>query len=204
MRREATTLFLAGSAAWACACGGLDEFRTGSSEIFHGEVVGSEPEDDIPSFIRRGFEAHTAIEVTFDPALAATFTGLEGETATEPPGTLHSYTCPPETDRCPEADRTQGHFDHTPLHPIPGLAHDALSQYDFPGGGRLKNYLFEVRFVSESDSVSFQRHAMTFLSLMDSGRMEARVVAPAVLDDDGETELYPALFGVFMLEKRAR
>lgn len=183
-------------------CGDLDAFRTGSDEVFHGEVVGSEP-DDAPSFIRRGFEPGTEIEVTFDPTLAATFTGLADEGATEPPGTLHTYLCPPGETGCAAADRTPGHFDHAALEPIAGLAHDALGQYDFPGGGRLKNFLFEVRFVTDDSDGPIRRQATAFVSLMESGGMEVRVIAPSVLEDDDVTERHPALFGVFTLRKQA-
>lgn len=182
------------------ACDDLDAFRTGPDEVFRGDVIGSEP-DDAPSFIRRGFEPGTEIEVTFDPSLAATYTGLEDDGATPAPGTLHTYLCPPGEAGCAEADRMPGHFDRAPLEPIAGLVHDALSQYDFPGGGRLKNFLFEVRFVTDDPDGALRRQATAFVSLMESGGMEVRVIAPSVLEDDDETERHPALFGVFTLEK---
>jgi len=206
MRHLSATLVLGLACLVACstltACDDLEAFRTGPDEVFYGDVIGSEPDVDTPSFIRRGFAPGTELEVTFDPSLAVTFTGLEGEGTSEPAGTLHSYRCPEEMPRCDEDDRTQGHFDHAELQPIPGLVHDALSQYDFPGGGRLKNFLFEARFVTDDADGSVQRHAMVFVSLMESGRMEVRVIAPPVVDDDGETERQPALFGVFRLRKR--
>jgi len=201
--RQVWTLPLLFACASLCACDDLDEFHTGPDEVFYGSVVGSEPGDESPSFIRRGFETGTQLELTFDPKIAETYTGLEGEDPTDPPGTIDTYTCPPDENACAEADRTPGHFDHAPLVPIAGLAHDALSQYDFPGGGRLKNFLFEVRFVTDDPAGAIRRHAMVFVSLMNDGHVEMRVIAPNVLDDDGETELYPALFGVFRLHKHA-
>ena len=81
-----------------------------------------------------------------------------------------------------------------------------MSQYDFPGGGRIKNYIFGARFRSEDASapLGVARHAMVFVSLMESARVEARVIAPSVLAEDGKSEAWPALFGVFMLEMRSR
>jgi hypothetical protein len=119
------------------------------------------------------------------------------------PGSLRTYTCAKGASPCRARDRVPAEFDGAGLEAIEHLEHDALSQYDFPGGGRVKNYLFGARFEGEVDGNAVPRHAMVFLSLMETGRVEARVIAPSVLDEDGETAL-DALFGVFMLAMHER
>lgn len=194
------------SCATLCACEDLGEFRTGPDRVFHGEVIGSDTASSAPSFIRQGFASHTEMELTFDPSLAAAVpTGEPGEIAPPvSPGEIHTFTCPSDKESCRTRDRVRGDFDHAALEPIENLMHDPLSEYDFPGGGRIKNYMFGVRFRGDVDGAPVRRHAMVFLSLMESGRVEARVLAPSVLADDGETEALPPLFGVFMLEMHAR
>jgi hypothetical protein len=193
---------------WVCAvvavglgsgCDELDEFRTGPDEVFHGQVIGGEM-DGGASFVRSGFEPRTEMELTFDPELASA-RGPDGEPRNA--GAIHTYECPPQSDLCAQAQRERGHFDHARLEPIPELASDALSQYDFPGGGRLRNYMFGARFRTPGDASEQLRDAMVFISLMENGRIEARVIAQSALDAEGEP-LHPALFGVFALERRAR
>jgi len=188
------------------ACDELGDFRTGSGEVFHGEVIGSTTDPDAPSFIREGFVSHTEMDLRFDPALArspaAAADDDDGQRDKEPAGTLDTYVCPPDTDLCPKAQRQPGPFQRTALEPIERLNHDALSQYDFPGGGRLRNYILGAHFESElSDGSSVDRHALVFLSLMENGQVEVRVLAGSMRALDGEQEL-PALFGVFVLERR--
>ena len=90
------------------------------------------------------------------------------------------------------------------LEPIANLTHDALSQYDFPGGGRLRNYMFFARFaLAGRRRRAATRDATVFVSLMENGKVEVRVIAPSVLASDGETELLPPLFGVFVLKRHA-
>jgi hypothetical protein len=196
------------SAPWLCAviavglasgCDELDEFRTGPDEIFHGQVIGGEM-DGGASFVRSGFEPRTEMELTFDPELAAAH-DPDGELRSA--GSIHTYECPPESDFCAQSRRESGHFDHARLEPIPELASDALSQYDFPGGGRLRNYMFGARFRTPGDTSSQLRDAMVFISLMENGRIEVRVIAQSAVDADG-VAVEPALFGVFALERRAR
>jgi hypothetical protein len=224
------------SAPWLCAviaiglapgCDELDEFRTGPDEIFHGQVIGGEM-DGGASFVRSGFEPRTEMELTFDPELAAAH-DRDGEPRSA--GAIHTYECPPESDLCAESRREAGHFDHARLEAIPELASDALSQYDFPGGGRLRNYMFGARFRTPGDTSSGispalrggemsdsgispalrgdetsgaqLRDAMVFISLMENGRIEVRVIAQSAIDADG-VAVEPGLFGVFALERRAR
>lgn len=190
--------------AWLGACEDLREFQTDSHHVFRGEVIGSG--DEKTSFIRQGFASHTLLEMTFDPVVAAEFSLSEPGTG-EPlasPGSIDTFTCPENATPCRASQREPGAFDHAALEPIENLAHDALSQYDFPGGGRVKNYIFGARFQSQVDERMLQRHAMVFLSLMETGRAEVRVIAPSALATDGKRALAPALFGVFMLEMHER
>ena len=192
-------LWLCGLCA-LCACDELSEFRTDSGEIFHGEVIGSTTDPDAPSFIRQGFVSHTEMDLTFDPALARSPAGHEE--MEEQAGTLDTYVCPPETDLCPKSQREPGPFRRAVLEPIARLNHDALSQYDFPGGGRLRNYILGAHFESETSAGGkVDRHALVFLSLMENGKVEVRVIAGSMQEPDGDEQL-PALFGVFALERR--
>jgi hypothetical protein len=182
-------------------CDELSDFRTDSGEVFHGEVIGSTTDPNAPSFIREGFVSHTEMDLTFDPALARS-PADEDERVREPAGTLDTYVCPPDTDLCPKSQRTPGPFRRAALESIERLNHDALSQYDFPGGGRLRNYILGAHFESETASGTvLDRHALVFLSLMENGQVEVRVLAGSVREPDGDDEL-PALFGVFVLERR--
>lgn len=184
-----------------CACDELGEFRTADGEIFHGEVIGSTTKPDEASFIREGFVSHTEMDLTFDPALARTPAEHDGKPR-QPAGTLDTYVCPPDTDLCPKAQRKPGPFRRSALEPIERLSHDALSEYDFPGGGRLRNYILGAHFDSETSSGgTVDRHALVFLSLMENGAVEVRVLAGSMQEPDGDEQL-PALFGVFVLERR--
>jgi hypothetical protein len=179
-------------------CDELREFRTDEGEVFHGRVIGSENVEDPsqPSFIRSGFLATTVLDLTFDPAQASP---PEGNGVS--PGTITTYVCDDDgQSACAEDERTRGHFVAAALEPIPELSHDALGFYELPGGGRLRSYMFGARFSSGEGLFEVMRHAMVFVSLLESGRVELRIVAPSVLGSDG-SELHPALFGVFSLER---
>lgn len=183
----------------AGGCDELGEFRTDQGEVFHGQVIGGENVDDPsqPSFIRSGFLATTVLDLTFDPGRAAPD---EGKGVS--PGTITTYVCEGDDESaCGASDKVRGHFDAAPLERIPELSHDALGFYELPGGGRLRSYLFGARFTSGEGLFAVQRHAMVFLSLLESGRVEVRILAPSVLEADGEGELHPALFGVFSLQR---
>jgi hypothetical protein len=145
------------------------------------------------------------MDLSFDPARAAAYLPPGSSKTTLPPaGTLDTYLCPSTATSCAQSERTPGDFQHSDLEVIPNLTHDALSEYDFPGGGRLHNYILVARFESSSGSTVVPRSAMVFLSLMENGSMEVRVIAPSMLDVDGKTELQPALFGVFLLSRHSK
>jgi hypothetical protein len=178
-RRLAVFLLLMLSAG----CNNLGEFRTEKEEIFTGPIIGSQAGDEQSSFIRSGFTSYTKLELTFDPNKA--------ESA---PGTI--------TARDEKGD-IEG-FDNTPLKPIKPLLYDPLIEYTFPGGGRIRNYIFGAHVQNQP------RGALVFISLMEDGEIEARVVAPAVTASDGKTvEKFDGaplgeLFGVFRLKKASR
>jgi hypothetical protein len=115
---------------------------------------------------------------------------------------VSTYVCPGSRTRCAASRRTGKEFDQSRLVPIENLAHDSLGQYSFPGGGRIRNYIFGARFSSAAPTGAVPRHAMLFVSLMENGQIEVRVIAPSVLGADGKTALLPALFGVFALGRQ--
>ncbi len=155
----------------AVACDDLDEFHIRGDERFAGAVVGSDGPADAGAaaagcnFVLCGFPERTTLTLRdFDPNLAGG----------SPTGNITT---------------SDGTFDHAALLPIPGLEHDALSEYTFPGGGRVRNYMLGARF---GDTES--RYAVVFVSLMENGRIEARVHAPSTTSATDD-----ALFGVFRL-----
>lgn len=172
MRRSLLVAGLMLALTVTLACDDLDEFRISGDDVFSGTVVGSDSvEVDAGlrpgcAFVLCGFAERTTLTLRdFDPALA-------GGPMTK--GTIST------------GDDT---FVLAPLSPITGLEHDALSQYTFPGGGRVRNYMLGARF-----GVDASRYATVFVSLMEDGRIEVRVVAPSTLPGGGD-----ALFGVFRL-----
>lgn len=189
----------------ALGCDDLSDFKTGKKSIFRGEVVGSDSEPAASSFIRTGFASHTRMELQFDP-YATDVSGDDGDRATLVPGRVHTYACPADDTDCDADDGVQGPFDHARLEAIENLTHDALSEYTFPGFGRLRNYIYNVRFASAEDdgSAKVDRNAMLFVSLMDTSKIEVRAISPSVLSADGQSERFPALFGVFSLERQSK
>ncbi|MCG8554497.1 MAG: hypothetical protein MJD61_04300 [Proteobacteria bacterium] len=160
--------------ALACvACSDLDGFRTGPGELYRGTVVGGEQGSSQQctagptcSFIRRGLPSRTRIELSFDPGLA-----------TQQPGQLALLVGAATTTAT--------------LTAITPLAHDPLSRYEFPGGGRVRNYIFGLdRPLMLSDKA---HSPMVFLSLMEDSSIELRLVTPS-----------GGLFGVFPLRLEAR
>jgi hypothetical protein len=195
----------AGLALALSGCDDLSEFKTSKATLFRGEVVGSDSDPESSSFIRQGFASHTRMDLDFDPY--ATSLPEEGDRNVAIPGRVHTYVCPAEHSDCDASQGTVGPFDRARLEPFENLAHDALSEYTFPGGGRLRNYIFGVRFSTALDAdggMPLARNAMLFISLMDSGRIEVRAIAPSALAPDGRTEQAPALFGVFVLDRQSR
>jgi len=128
------------------ACSDLSEFEG----TFEGQVIGGEGDD---SFIRRGFAPDTTLTLTFDPDAASRGEGSPGSLTTG-----------------------DGRFTDTPLAIIEPLQSDQLGQYDFPGGGRLRNHIFHARSLGAGPDAP-ARDALVFVSLMDRGRIEVRIIA---------------------------
>jgi hypothetical protein len=187
----------------ALGCDDLHDFKTTRGTVFRGEVVGSDSEPEQSSFIRTGFSSHTRIELEFDPD--ATGLSADSDDKQGTPGRVHTFTCPAQKSDCDADDGSAGPFDHARLEPIENLAHDALSEYTFPGFGRLRNYIFSLRFESRPDDAApISRSAMVFVSLMDTGKVELRAISPSVLASDGQSDRFPPLFGVFILDRKSR
>jgi hypothetical protein len=196
------------AALWFCllasGCDDLSEFKTKPDVVFRGEVVGSDPDPTADSFIRKGFASHTWLDMRFNPEAGGVPVEDAGEQASRRavPGMLTTYVCPDGGSDCAFDARVVDPFDHARLLPIDGLAHDTLSQYTFPGGGRLRNYIFSLRFTSQIDEVTVPRDAMIFVSLMDTEQIEVRAIAPGIPSKDGQSEALPALFGIFVLGRQ--
>jgi hypothetical protein len=188
------------------ACDDLGKFHTVSGEVFRGEVIGSDADPNADSFIRKGFASHMLLELAFDPDAADVIVSSDAGVPRRMPnaGNIDTYLCPQGRASCADSERTAGPFVAAPLIPIEALTHDPLSQYTFPGGGRLRNYIFGVHFTSDSADSRTGRDAMLFISLMENGHVEVRAMAPGVLATNGEEERWPALFGVFTLTRVRR
>lgn len=154
----------------AGGCESYDRFRTSSSRVFRGTVLG---EGDT-SFIRRGFAAGTMLELQFDPD------------AVERPQVGVITTVAPDGTRL---------LDAVPLESIAPLAHDLLAEYQFPGAGRLENFLFLARPAAGLPLGG--REVMVFVSLLDTGDIEVRVIAGTGDEAAGD------VFGVFRLRASA-
>lgn len=186
MTRSLFSLFIPATIA-LFACDSLDEFSTDPGEFYEGQVYGTSSEGDCIegdgcSFIRRGFEERTRLHLEFHPA-------DEGSS-----GTLSTFD-----ESCGAT------FDATPLERIELLQHDALSQLDFPGEGRLKSYVY---WATPTQGRLKDRPAMVVVSLMRNEDVEVRIVAGS-----GKNRCIPSecastdpcdYFGVFRLRRRNR
>lgn len=132
---------------------------------YAGPVVGT----DGDSFIRRGFPAGTTLTLTgFDPPPAA---GPIAEVEVRHAGEV----------------LLSGN-----LELIAPLEHDQLSLYEFPGGGRVRNHIFAM---GPRGGTFADREPLFFVSLMDAGGLEVRVIA-------GSGEREGDLFGLFILDRQ--
>jgi hypothetical protein len=196
---------LVGVLLCATACEDLREWKTARNEVFRGEVIGNDADPDVDSFIRKGFASHTLLELTFDPYSSDVAASDAGDAMprTVVAGTIDTYRCPDGGSTCNADERIAGPIVKSPLITIDALTHDPLSQYTFPGGGRLRNYMFGVHFTSVRGEQITGRDAMVFVSLMENGQVEVRAMAPSILARDANSERWPALFGVFPLRRTA-
>lgn len=94
---------------------------------------------------------------------------------------------------------SDGRFARTPLTPMSVLANDPISTLSF-GSGRTRNLLFAARASGDAGATDL----VAVISLMDSGGVEVRLLAPgAAPADDGGPRTAPGVFGVFTMERRA-
>ena len=131
------------------------------------------------SFIRRGFPSGVTLELTFDPAKQY-----------EEPGTIST-----------SGEVCGATFTDDELLPIAPLAHDQLGLYEFPGGGRVRNFMFVVQ---PTTGPLADRDAMVFLSLIRGGRVEVRIIAgPGQFCDPSDCARIDECdyFGVFELNR---
>ncbi|MET0343971.1 MAG: hypothetical protein ABW252_23355 [Polyangiales bacterium] len=131
--------------ACALGCGDLKEFRG----AYEGVIVEG-------NFVRSCFAADTRVTLRFDPdeAIARSDAGELVERNT--------------------ISTSDGTFRDTPLEPIASLPHDPLSQFDFPGPQRLRNYLLLAR--PETGPLA-GRDATVVISLLASEGLEVRIIA---------------------------
>ena len=177
--------------AWVVVvgCDTLGEFRTDEGEVYRGDIAGVNDPLNCPqgidcSFIRRGFPYGVTLDLTFDP-----------DRPYDDPGTIST-----------SGEICGATFTDEPLLPIPPLAHDQLGLYEFPGGGRIRNYMFVAR---PEDGPLAGRDTMVFLSLIRGGSIEVRLIAGPGLEicdpancaeiDSGQCDY----FGVFSLRRQA-
>jgi hypothetical protein len=128
----------------AAACGDLSEFR-GSYE---GPIIAG-------NFVRSCFPASTRLTLRFDAELAVAPLGAV------PASELNRIT----TD--------DGTFQDTVLEPMAALPHDQLSELDFPGPSRLRNFILLAR---PSVGPMAGQDATVVVSLLENGRVEVRIL----------------------------
>jgi hypothetical protein len=168
---------LVGGLLGSTGCGDIKGFRG----EFEGPIVEG-------NFVRSCFAADTRVELRFDP----------DEAVARPDATVLE----PNT-----ISTSDGTFKQTPLEPIVSLPHDPLSQFDFPGPQRLRNYLLLARPV---DGPLAGRDALVVISLLASDMLEVRIIARAdqgarcASDHDAGTTPSAApseYFGLFRLKR---
>jgi hypothetical protein len=142
---RAALLALALVCVGALGCDDLKEFEGTRSNV----IVGG-------NFVRSCFKERTELTLTFDPSLISTSAEVD---AGLPPNTI-------STD--------DGTFQNTRLEAISRLPHDPLSELDFPGPQRLRNYVLLAR--PDSGPLA-GRDALVVVSLLASDTVEVRVIA---------------------------
>ncbi len=132
------------SAYLAAGCDDLSAYN----RSFTGSIVNG-------NFVRSCFPASTTATLRFDPESAVARVGDGGAS---------------EVNRLTTGDGT---FERTLLEPVPALAHDQLSELDFPGPRRFRNFILLAR----PQSGPLQGHdATVFVSLLEQGGVELRIL----------------------------
>jgi hypothetical protein len=101
---------------------------------------------------------------------------------------------------------SEGRFRDAVLRPIPQVWHDPLSTMSF-GEGRSQNLVYVASPTgtpTPSSAPGDAQDVMVFLSLMDEGGLEVRLVRGAPVADSGTPlpAAAPPMFGVFTLDRR--
>ena len=161
-----STIALLSGLFLVCGCTDIGSYSTEAGECYSGTVVDAD-------FVRAGFEPGTRLSLTLNTDALASGSGTAG--------LMWS---------------SDGRFRTEVVSQMGQLAHDSLSQFQFPGG-RIRNYLV---YVEAADGPP----AMVVISLMENELVEVRVMRPATVCDpetwdECEDGTLPALFGVFSL-----
>lgn len=153
----------------ASACVELGEYATTDDQVFVGSVLGQQRSCDGGdcSDIRRGFGVGTRLRMSFDPVV------VSGEA-----GRISTFAA----DGSPEACGTT--FDDVPLMPILSVQYDQLSLFDFPGGGRIRNFMYALR---PTTGPLAGRDVIAFVSLLQDQKIEVRL-----LSGSGEARCEPS------------
>ncbi len=157
--------------------GALGAFAVGCRDVSR---FSSKPGDHYAGEVVRG--SFVRAGVADDARMCVT---LDAEHLQDAPGTVTT---------------SDGRFRGTPLRPIPQIWHDPLSTLHF-GDGRRQNLVYVVTPNADGGDV---QDIMLFMSLMDEGGLEVRLVRGAPQADAGAVTPAPPppVFGVFTLERR--
>ncbi len=160
------TIVLIGLLLLGSSCTDIGSFTTRMGECYRGKITGAD-------FVRTGFHENVHLSLTLDTDALADGRGSAGMLWT--------------------GDQL---FSAATISQMEELAHDSLSQFQFPGG-RIRNYLV---YVMASDGSP----AMVVISLMENEQVEVRVMRPEFDPCAGEPNecdapAIDALFGVFRL-----
>lgn len=136
----------------SAACGDLSEFK---GDFDGGIITGN--------FVRSCFAGDTTAILKFDPDRAVY------PVADQKPSERNHLTT------------SDGTFRETVLEPIEALPNDPLSELNFPGPRRLRNYLLLAR---PSEGPLAGQDATVVVSLLDGGRIEARVIGRTATTDE--------------------
>jgi hypothetical protein len=130
-------------------CDDLKDFRG----TYNGQIIGGE-------FVRSCFRADTKLMLRFDPNLAV----VREDVANALPNTISTL----------DIASDEQVFTDTVLEPLHNLPQDPLSELDFPGPQRLRNYMLLAR---PQTGPLAGRDALVVISLLASESVEVRVIA---------------------------
>lgn len=173
----------------ACLAGGCDDLADFRGD-FKGPIVTG-------NFIRSCFPADTEVKLHFDPELA-----------------VEAPSGPVDASKLNRITTTDGTFSDTRLEPLSALPHDQLSDLDFPGPRRLRNFILVAR---PKSGPLVGRDATVVVSLLENGHVELRIMGrtadttmacpteaestePLGSVDDSDVERPREYFGVFTLK----